>query len=141
MYNRYQTAPFLGQIPQGYHQPMTSFGAIPNAYHQPMTNFGNTRVQNRYAPQPFVDPRGVGNCLPCQRAAGLGQANGNGVTFDWKRDATAGALAFAVPTLYHYTAPKKWRRFGPVGNIVAVVGLYFFYGWAYGKLAATENGQ
>jgi hypothetical protein len=128
----HRPAPFVGQIPQGYHQPMTSFGQIPQGYHQPATSFNVGRVQNRYEPRPFVDPRGVGNCLPCQRAAqmqGLGQTD---VTFDWKRDAAAGALAFGVPTAYHYWAPKKWKRYGPLTNVVAVVGLYFFYTWAYG---------
>lgn len=53
---------------------------------------------------------------------------------DITRDLVAAGAAIAVPVGYHYGAPKKWRRFGLLGNLVMVVGTYFGTSWAYGKL-------
>jgi hypothetical protein len=53
---------------------------------------------------------------------------------DITRDLVSAGAALAVPIGYHYGAPKKWRRFGLLGNLVMVVGTYFGTSWAYGKL-------
>lgn len=54
--------------------------------------------------------------------------------FDLKRDLTAGAVAFAVPLGYHYFAPKKWPRYGRLGNVAAVIGTYFLTVFIYNKV-------
>lgn len=76
---------------------------------------------------------GLGRCAPCEAARRhmVGQTS-SAVRFDMGRDLTAGAVAFTLPLLYHSAAPKKWRRFGPFGNLVAVVGLYFATAGVYG---------
>lgn len=70
-------------------------------------------------------------CAPCAQRA-LGQVTAP--RFDLGRDLTAGATAFALPLGYHYFAPKKWKRVGKLGNVVAVAGVYFLTAWIYGMV-------
>ncbi len=57
--------------------------------------------------------------------------------YDIKRDALSAAVAFGLPALYHYKAPKKYKRPGKLGAVTAVVGLYFLTSFIYGKVAAA----
>lgn len=58
-------------------------------------------------------------------------------TYDLKRDATAAITAFSLPALYHYKAPKKWKRPGKLGAVAAVVVLYFTTSYIYGRITAA----
>ena len=55
-------------------------------------------------------------------------------SYDVKRDVTAATIAFGLPALYHYKAPKKWKRPGKLGAVAAVVGVYFLTSFIYGKV-------
>ena len=60
-----------------------------------------------------------------QAVNGLGQISRN-----IQDDIAAGALAFSVPLLYDQTAPKRWPRYGMLGTVVGVIGVYFGSRWA-----------
>ena len=60
---------------------------------------------------------------------------------DITRDLVSAGAAILVPVGYHYSAPKKWRRFGFFGNLVMVVGTYFGTSWAYGKIVNRKAGS
>jgi hypothetical protein len=83
----------------------------------------------------------IGRCIPCGDMRGLGQAPAAApaIHFDLGRDLTAASVAFTGPILYHYAAPKKWKRFGALGNVVAVVGLYLSTAWAYGRIQQARG--
>jgi hypothetical protein len=68
-----------------------------------------------------------GTCTP-----GLGATTS---TYDLKRDALSATVAVALPALYHYKAPKRWKQPGKLGLVAAVVALYFATSFTYGKLA------
>jgi hypothetical protein len=84
-----------------------------------------------------------GSFRACQFANGETWLMGSSViksskpsTYDVKRDVVSAVTAFTLPVLYHYAAPKKWKRPGKLLGVTAVVVLYFATSFAYGK--ATE---
>jgi hypothetical protein len=56
---------------------------------------------------------------------------------DTTRDLISAGIALAGTTLYHYKAPKKWKRPKTrLGAVVAVVGAYFAMSLIYGAVTS-----